>query len=194
MIRNAVRGALVFGVTAGLAGFVWTSYEFPFAVLLPAAIGWYAIVRHEFTRRRAVAAAVVGGLTFTALLIAGMFFAITDGSPVAISGWLVAVLAAGVAGGLTGLVVGGVRAAAPISVFSISGMSVALLIAAAMRELQPAAAQVPGPVQTLTFTTGIGLMGLVVGAAAGMGVAWARRHAVEGPTDAGLGNPAPTGR
>lgn len=189
MLRNALRGALAFGLSAGLAGYIWTAFEFPFAVLLPAAIGWYVIVRHDFGAGKAWAAAGAGGVTFTGVLIVGMFLAISDGSPVAITGWLASVLAAVVAGAITGFVIAGWRASGPLAAFAAVGMGVAVMVGVVLRELQPVAAQSPGMVQALTFAIAMGLIGAVVGASVGAGVTWVRRFVVDGDAPVRLNRP-----
>lgn len=176
MLRNAARGALVFGIVSAVAGFLWTAFEFPFAILLPAFLGWYAVARPDFGPRKALLAGVVGGLTFTALFILGLFLAISDGAPVAITGWLAAVLAALVAGSLTGTVLGGSRASLPVAAFSAMGMLLATVVAGFMRDLAPDSTQVPGLAQSAYFAAAQGLIGVFVGASVGAGVSWVRRH------------------
>lgn len=194
MLRSASLGALVFGLTAALAGFVWTAFEFPFAIVVPAFAGWYAVVRPRFGTRKAVFAGLAGGFTFTILFLFGMFLAISDGSPIAITGWLAAVLAAVVAGALTGEVVGGAKAALPIAAFSALGMILATMAAAVLRDVAPAATQIEGVAQYAYFALAQGVIGVLVGAAVGAGVHWVGEHApVAESTDAGLtpGRPTP---
>lgn len=194
MLRQALLGSLVFGALAALAGLVWTAFEFPFAIVLPAAVGWYAVVRPHFGARRALFAGAVGGVTFTAVLMFGMFLAITDGAPVAITGWLAAMLAAVVAGALTGEVIGGVRASLPVAAFSAIGMLLATFAAAVFRDIAPDAAQTEGLVQYGYFAVSQGVIGAFVGAAAGAGVFWVARNVrARGASDAGAapGTPRP---
>lgn len=176
MVRNASLGALVFGVLGAAAGYIWTAFEFPFAIILPAFAGWYAVVRPDFGNRKALYSALVGGVAFTGVLLVGMFLAITDGSPVPITGSLAAILAAVVAGALTGMVFGGTRAALPIAAFSAVGMSIAVLAAGILRGLTPEAANVPGFTQYAYFALAMGVIGGFVGAAVGAGVSWVRRQ------------------
>lgn len=185
MLRNATIGALVFGLSAAIAGWVWTAFEFPFVILVPAFLGWHAVVRPEFGNRKAFKVAAVGGVTFTAVFLVGMSLAMGDGSPITVTGWLVAVIAAVVAGALTGAMLDGVRGALPVASLSAAGMSAATVVVGLLRDLTPAAAQVPGAQQYAYFALGQGISGLLVGAAVGIGVVWVRRHVVE---------PRPSGR
>jgi len=142
MLRNTVFGALVFGVVAAIAGFIWVAFEFPFAIVLPAFVGWYAVTRAEYDGRKALITGAVGGISFTAVFLLGVFFALTDGSPFALSAWAGAVLAAAVAGALTGLVLGGGKGALTLSVFSAVGMLAATMVAGLMRAIAPASVDV----------------------------------------------------
>lgn len=170
MLRNVIVGAVVVGVTAALAGYVWTAYEFPFAIVLPAALGWYAVSRGSFGGRRAMWAAVVGGVTFTGVLLVGMFFAITDGSPVAVTGWLAAVLAAILAGALTGTVLDARRGPVLVAAYSGAGMVLATVAVALLRSVAPAGTDQPGLAQYAYFALAQGVVGVLVGAAMGAGV------------------------
>jgi len=176
MLRNTVLGVLVFGVVAAVAGFVWTAFEFPFAILLPAFAGWYAVTRTEYDNPKALVTGATGGVSFTAVFMLGVFFALTDGSPFALTAWMAAALAAGVAGALTGAVLGGVRGAMALAVFSAAGMLAATIVAGLMRTIAPASVDVAGMTQYLYFAATIGLVGGIVGGFIGAGVAWFKAH------------------
>jgi len=176
MTRNVIVGALAFGLTGALSGYVWTSFEFPFAILLVAAVGWYVVVRPVYGPSAAWRAALVGGVTFTAAFLGAVFLALTDGSPVALSAWLAAALAAGVAGALTGLVLEKVRGALVVGVFSAGGMLVGTALAGALRAVAPASIDVAGPAQAAYFAAVIGAVAAITGAAIGAGVSWLRSH------------------
>ncbi len=45
MLRNTLIGAVVFGVLGAAAAYIWTAFEFPFVIIAPAFVGWYAVVR-----------------------------------------------------------------------------------------------------------------------------------------------------
>jgi len=122
MIRNSLIGMAVFGLLAGAAGYIWTAFEFPFAILIPAAAGWYAVVRTDFGNRTALWAALAGGVTFTGAFLVAAFFALTDGSPIALSAWMGAILAAAVAGAATGWLLDGVRGSLAVAAFSGGGV------------------------------------------------------------------------
>jgi len=176
MLRTTMVGALVFGVVAALAGYVWTAFEFPFAILLPAFVGWYAVTRLHYDNRKALITGLVGGVSFTALFMLGVFFALTDGSPLALSAWLAATIAAAVAGALTGAVLGGAKGALTLAVFSAAGMLVATLSAGLMRMVAPASVDTAGLIQSLYFATSMGLIGVFVGGFIGAGVSWFKDH------------------
>lgn len=176
MLRATMIGALVFGVVAAVAGYLWTAFEFPFAILLPAFVGWYAVTRMHYDNRKALLTGAVGGVSFTALFLLGVFFALTDGSPLALSAWLAAALAAAAAGALTGSVLGGAKGAAALGVFSAAGMLTATLFAGLMRSVAPGAVDVEGITQYLYFALTIGLIGAFVGGFIGAGVSWLRSH------------------
>lgn len=170
MSRNVLIGTAVVGVTAALAGLVWTVYEFPFAIVLPAALGWYAVSLRAFGARKAAWAALVGGLAFTGVLLVGMFFAITDGSPVAITGWIAAVLAAVLAGALTGAVLDARRGPVLVAAYSGAGMLLATVAVALLRSVAPAGIDQPGLAQYAYFAFALGVVGVFMGAAIGAGV------------------------
>jgi hypothetical protein len=172
MTRNGLLGALAFGVQAAIAGYIWTAYEFPFAILLPAAIGWFVVSQPHYGSRKALWAALVGGVTFLAAFLVAVFFALTDGSPIALSAWLSAVLAAAAAGAATGWVLGRSRGALAIAGFSAVSMLVATAAVGLMRAVAPATVDVAGPTQFAYFALTIGLVGAIVGAGVGAGVAW----------------------
>lgn len=180
MLRTALIGAGVFGVSAALAGYLWTAFEFPFVIVVPAALGWYAVVRFGFDRARAPMAALVGGVTFTAALLVAMFFALTDGSPLPLGPAASAIMAAAVAGALSGWVLARTRGALTMAGVSMLGMGVATLVTGALRAATPAAAQVEGPAQAAYFALAIGLVGLIVGAAVGAGVSQLKASIAEG--------------
>lgn len=175
MIRNATLGAVVFGLLSAAAGYVWVSLEFPFAIALPALVGWYLVTRAQYPGRTALTAALVGGVSFTALLIAGLFLAITDGSPAPVAGWLATIVAAAAAGAITGWVLGKARGAAAMAVFSAGGMLAAVLVNAALRQLAPAGTDVPGFAQSGWAALLLAVVGVIVGAAIGAGTAWVAR-------------------
>jgi len=176
MLRNSLVGLAVFGVLSATAGYVWTAFEFPFAILVPAAVGWYAVVRSDFGDRKAVWAALVGGVSFTAAFLVAVFFALTDGSPIALTAWMSATLAAAVAGAATGWLLDGGRGAITVAGFSAAGMLVATVIAGVMRTVAPAGVDVAGPTQFAYFALVLGLVGGVVGAAVGAGTSWLATH------------------
>jgi hypothetical protein len=178
-------------VTAAVAGYLWTFFEFPFAVVLPAAIGWYAVSRGAFGGRKALFAALVGGVSFTAALLVGFAFALTDGSPIALSAWAGATLAAAVAGALTGAVLSGLRGAAVVAAFSAGGMLAATALSGVLRALAPASVDVEGPAQYAFFALMIGIIGMVVGAAIGAGVGWLKTHEGRRADNGGLMPPRP---
>jgi len=176
MIRNSLIGMAVFGLLAGAAGYIWTAFEFPFAILIPAAAGWYAVVRTDFGNRTALWAALAGGVTFTGAFLVAAFFALTDGSPIALSAWMGAILAAAVAGAATGWLLDGVRGSLAVAAFSAVGMLAATIVAGAMRTLAPAGVDVAGATQYAYFALTLGLVGAFMGAAAGAGTSWVARH------------------
>lgn len=176
MTRNALLGMAVFGLASALAGYVWVAYEFPFAILLPAAIGWFAVVRPEYGTRTAFWAALVGGVAFTTVFILAMFLALTDGSPVSLPGWLGAVLAASVAGALVGTLLDRGRGAVAMAGFSAIGMLVAIAISMLTRSMAPVSVDIEGMAQSAYVALTLGLMGASVGAASGAGTAWLAKH------------------
>lgn len=171
MTRNALLGALAFGLTAAAAGYVWVAFEFPFAIVVPAIVGWAAVTLRYRDLRSTLIAATVGGIAFTALFIGGLFLAIADGSPVQVAGWLVAVIAAAAAGGVVGAVLGGMQGARVLAIHSGIGMAAAVIVAGVLREIGPAAADMPGAAQSAYAAVSLGLIAALVGAAAGAGVA-----------------------
>ena len=172
MKRNALVGLAVFGLLSALAGYIWTAFEFPFAIGVPAIVGWYAVTRSDFGHRTALWAGLVGGVTFTAVFIIAVFFALTDGSPLALPAWAAAVAAAAAAGALTGLLLDRGRGAIAMAGFSAVGMLVAIGIAALLRTVAPASVDVAGATQAIYFALTIGLVGAAMGAANGAGAAW----------------------
>lgn len=172
IISNALVGSMAFGVPALIAGYVWIALEFPFAIVAPAAIGWYVVSRRAYGGRTAAWAALFGGVTFTLTFIVAVFLALTDGSPFAPTAWLSATLAAGAAGAVTGWLLGRVRGALAIALFSAAGMFAAAMLAGLMRSVAPSSVDVEGFAQTAYFSIVQGLIGAIVGAAVGGGVAW----------------------
>jgi len=176
MLRNSLIGLVVFGLLAGAAGYIWIAFEFPFAILVPAAAGWYAVVRSDFGNRKALWAALLGGASFTAAFIVAAFFALTDGSPIALTAWMSATLAAGVAGAVTGWLLDGARGSLAVALFSAVGMLAATVVAGFMRTVAPGAVDVEGPAQIAYFAVVLGLVGAFVGAAVGAGTSWVATH------------------
>jgi len=176
MIRNSLIGLAVFGLLSAAAGYVWTAFEFPFAIVVPAAAGWYAVARTDFGRRKAMWAALVGGVTFTGAFLVATFFALSDGSPIAPAAWMSATLAAAAAGGATGWLLAGARGSGAVAAFSAVGMLGATVIAGIMRAVAPGIVDVEGPAQFAYFAAVMGLVGAFTGAAAGAGTTWAARN------------------
>lgn len=104
MRRSAIVGSAVFGIGSFIAGYVWTTFEFPFVVLVPWFAGWVAVAWPLYGRTRALVAGAVGGVTYTVAWLFLLALALTDGSPLPLAGWLVAPAGAAVAGALTGAV------------------------------------------------------------------------------------------
>ncbi len=176
MLRNTLIGAAVFGVLGAAAAYIWTAFEFPFAILIPAFVGWYAVTRGEFGSRKAWISGLVGGISFTAVFMVALFMALTEGSGIALTAWMSAVLAASVAGALTGWVLGGMRSALTVAVFSAVGMLIAVMVAGALRAVAPAAIDVEGVAQFTYFALTMGLVSTIVGAAAGASVWWVKHR------------------
>jgi len=176
MIRNSLIGMAVFGLMAGAAGYIWTAFEFPFAILIPAAVGWYAVTRTDFGNRTALWAALVGGVTFTGAFLVAAFFALTDGSPIALTAWMSATLAAAVAGAATGWLLDRSHGSLALAVYSAAGMLAATIVAGAMRTFAPGAVDVAGPAQYVYFALTLGLVGAFLGAAIGAGTSWVAEH------------------
>lgn len=171
MVRNTLIGAAVFGVLGAAAAWIWTTLEFPFAIVVPAMVGWFAVTRGAYGNRKALIAGLVGGLGFTAVFIVAMFFALTDGSPVQLTGWMAAVLAAAAAGALTGWVLGGGSGSLVVASFSAAGMLMAVVAAGLLKAAAPSAVNVAGTVQAAYFTLSMGVVATIVGAASGAAVA-----------------------
>jgi hypothetical protein len=191
MLRNTLIGAAVFGVLGASAAYIWTAFEFPFAIVVPAFVGWYVVVRAEYGSRKGLIAGLVGGVGFTVVFMLALFFALTDGSPIALTGWMSAVLAASVAGALTGWVLGGVRPAMTVAGFSAIGMLVAVTVAGLMRMVAPSAVDVEGAVQYAYFALSMGVVSTILGAASGAAVSWVKTHEVESgtPSSIAIGHP-----
>lgn len=171
MARIVAITAAVTGLASALAGFVWVGLEFPFAILLPAVLGLLAATLLEgYDPRRAWLASVLGGIGFTVAFLVAVFLALTDGSPLALPAWAGALLAAAVAGAVTGGILEGRRGIVNMSALSAAGMVAGIVIVGLMRYLAPGSVDTAGPAQTLYFTVAIGLVGTVMGAAMGLGV------------------------
>lgn len=171
MLRNALTGSVIFGLSAAAAGYVWAAFEFPFVIVVPAAVGSYFVSR-AFGRNKALVAGVVGGVAFTVAFLFAVFLALTDGSPFALSAWASATLAAALAGAAMGAVLHGVRGSVVMAAFSASGMLGATIVMGLVRTLAPPSVDVAGPAQHLYVAVALGLVGAVVGAALGTGAAW----------------------
>jgi len=189
MLKNSLLGLAVFGLMSAAAGYVWTAFEFPFAILLPAAVGWYAVTRHDFGNRKALWAGLVGGISFTAAFLVAVFFALTDGSPIALTAWMSATLAAAVAGAATGWLLGGMRGSLAVAGFSAAGMLAATVAMGVMRAVAPDAVDVAGAAQNAYFALSIGLVGAFVGAAVGAGTSWLAAHLHEPGKPSAVGTP-----
>jgi len=191
MLKNSLLGLVVFGLSAAVAGYLWVAFEFPFALLIPAAVGWYAVVRTDFGGRKALWAALVGGVTFTVAFLVAAFLALTDGSPIALAAWMSATLAAGVAGAATGWLLDRARGSLAVAAFSAIGMLAATVVAGAMRTIAPGAVDVAGPAQSAYFALVLGLVGAFVGAAVGAGTTWVAQHrsALDGSSHSKIGKP-----
>ena len=193
MMRNAAIGALFFGLFGALTGYVWTAFEFPFVILLPAFIGWFAVTLPGFGIRKSLWAALVGGVSFTAVFFVAIFFALTDGSPVALSAWMAATVAAAIAGALTGAVVAGKRGATVMAGFSAVGMLVATAVVGLVRAVAPNAIDTPGTAQFVYAALILGIVGTIVGTAAGLAASRPAgdSNAVELSRPEGPGQPHP---
>lgn len=164
MARIMLIGGAVFGVSAALAGYVWTSFEFPWVIALPAVLGWYVVCRDRFDSATAIKTAVVGGILFTAVLMFSMVLAITDGSPIPLPSWFGPIAAGAVAGAVVGAMLGRARGAGIGAAWTAAGMAVASGVMAVANGFAPAATQQPG-VEQARWVAG---MMLIVGAFAGV--------------------------
>lgn len=189
MLRKSLLGALAFGLSAAAAGYLWTALEFPFALIAAGIVGWMVVTWGPYGPKKAGMAAAVGGVSFTAAFLVGIFFAITDGSPFALPAWLAAALAAAIAGAITGAVLEGRRGALVLASFSAAGMFAGEVLAGILRAFAPASVDVEGPLQYAYFALAIGLVGLATGAAIGAGIARLTGHRHEGTS----GETLPTG-
>jgi len=176
MLRNSLIGLAVFGLLSAVAGYIWTAFEFPFAIIVPAAVGWYAVVRPDFGNRKALWAALIGGVSFTVAFMFALFLALTDGSPIALTAWMSAVVAAALAGGATGWLLDSGRGSLTMAGFSALGMLAATVVMGFMRSVAPSSVDVAGPTQYAYFALAIGLVGALVGAAVGAGTSWVAVH------------------
>ena len=176
MLKNSLIGAAVFGLASAAAGYVWVAFEFPFAIVFPAAIGWYAVTIADFGHRKALWAALLGGIAFTGAFMSAIFLALTDGSPFALTAWMSAVLAAAVAGAVTGWLLDRSHGSLSMALFSAAGMLAATVAMGLMRSFAPAATDVAGPIQSAYFALAQGLVGVFVGAALGAGTSWLAGH------------------
>lgn len=168
-MRAPLTGAVVTGLSAALAGYVWVGFEFPFAIVLPAFAGLLAVLWPLYDRGRVLLAAALGGIAFTGAFLVAVFLALTDGSPFALPAWAGAIAAAAVAGVVTGALLEGRRGALVMAAYSSLGMLLAVGVAAVMRTVAPAGVDVEGVTQTAYFALLIGLVGLVMGAFIGAG-------------------------
>lgn len=100
-----------------------------------------------------------------------------------------AVLAAAVAGAITGWVLGGLKPAAVVAAFSAGGMLVAVVAAGLMRQVAPAAIDVAGPAQYGYFALVMGLVAAIVGAAAGAAVSRVKASVVPEPNEGSHATP-----
>jgi len=191
MLRNTLVGALVFGVTGAAAAYIWTAFEFPFAIVVPAFVGWYAVIRSDFGNRKALVGGLVGGIAFTAVFMLALFFALTDGSPIALTAWVSAVFAAAVAGALTGWILGGMRPALTVAGFSATGMLAAVVVAGLLRMVAPSSVDIEGTAQFAYFALTMGVVSTIVGAASGAAVSWVKSHTLtsDASTPIGIGRP-----
>lgn len=176
MMRTAIIGALVFGAVGAVSGYLWTALEFPFAILLVASAGWYAVVLPEYGSRKAWQAAAVGGLSFTTAFLVAVMFALTDGSPIALAAWMGSALAAALAGALTGALLDRGHGALVMALYSAGGMLVGVALAGLMRAIAPASIDIEGPTQAAYFALVIGIVAAASGAAIGAGVSWLHHH------------------
>lgn len=171
MLRTVSIGATATGLAAAVAGYVWVAFEFPFAIVLPAVVGVFVVAAPLYSRGRSVVAALVGGAAFTAAFLMALFMAVTDGSPFALPAWLGAVAAAGIAGAVTGSLLEGFRRSVPLVISSALGMVFAVALAALIRAIAPGAVDTAGAAQNLYVTAVLGLIGVIMGASLGTGVA-----------------------
>ena len=167
MGRIMLVGSAVFGLGAAIAGYVWVAFEFPWIIIVPATLGWYAVCRMRFDQATALKAGAVGGVLFTVAFMVSMFLAITDGSPVALPSWLGPIAAAGIAGAVVGAMLGKVKGAGVGGLYSAVGMSAAVVVMALTRDLAPAATQQPGSAQSMWVAAMLLVVGALVGASAG---------------------------
>lgn len=174
MFRNAVIGAIVFGLTAALAGYLWLALEFPWVIVIPAALGWYAVVREPYGQRKALISAAVGGVLFTVVLIMAMYLAISDDVSIALPAWIGPVAAGALAGAIVGAVIGRARGASTVALFAGASMAVAVALAEVARNVQPASVQQEGAAQSLWVAGVLLVVGLVLGAACGAAVVQVR--------------------
>lgn len=176
MARSGLIGAAAFGLSGLLAAYVWTLYEFPFVVALQWALGWGVVALLHYPRRAGIAA-VVGGVAYTAAFLVAMFLAITDGSPVPITGWLAVTIAAVLAGAATGAVLDRYRGALVLAGASALGMLLGTIIAGIFVQAAPVAVDSEGTVQYLYFALAQGIVGAFTGATIGAAAAWLKQEA-----------------
>ncbi len=189
MLKNSLVGAAVFGLASAAAGYVWVAYEFPFAIVFPAAIGWYAVTVADFGQSKALWTALLGGVTFTGAFMVAIFLALTDGSPLALTAWMSAVLAAAAAGAVTGWLLDRSHGSLTMALFSAVGMLAATVVMGLMRSFTPAGADVAGPIQSAYFALAQGMVGVFVGAALGAGTSWLAAHLGWNRSTARVGRP-----
>lgn len=166
-----LAGALAFGLTGAAAGFLWSLTDSPAFVLLEWAVGMGVLGWLLGGRRVAVIGAVVGAISFPVAYVVSSFFALADGSPLALSGALAAGAAGLLAGALTGAAVGGWRGAVTVAAGAGGGYALGTLIPRLLAGVTPASADVPGTAQALWSAGGEGLRTVVAGALIGLGFA-----------------------
>jgi len=169
-IKRAGIGFGVFGGLGLVAGYLWTAFEFPFVIMVPAAVGWYVLATPVWGSRKGVWAAILGGFTFTTAFLTAMFFALSDAVGLPFGAGTAAVLAALIAGAATGRVLADWRAAGVLGGFSAGGMVVAVVVSGLLRAVAPGVVDTPGVAQAAYFSVQIGIVSGVVGAAIGLGV------------------------
>jgi len=178
MALSALVGVAAFGLTGLVTAYIWTLFEFPLVLAIQWTLGWGIVALPLFGPKKAGLAAIVGGVSYTAAFFVGMFLAITDGSPLPITGWLAVTIAAGIAGAATGAVLDGYRGALVLAGASAAGMLLGTIIAGTFMQGAPEAVNVEGSTQYLYFALAQGIVGATTGAAIGAAAAWLKNAAV----------------